>query len=206
MGRLKDALLVWASTPTRRELQKLALKKDEVTAKATAESAVVRMWKRNTAELEVLLNSAYEKINAQAEIINQAKQGDWQEKLIDKGLELAPLLFANMQKSNSPPKAALLIPPSNNAHASASLPTGNQTEAPLPFTDEQIKEYVDNVPEKYISPLSKLPFDKFQQVIKGKVPELTNIQILKAHEYIQDRSIQYGESRTASETISKANE
>ena len=199
MGRFKDALLMWVSTPTRRELQKMALKKEESTTKAAVESAVVRMWKRNSQELESLLTTAYEKINTQAEIIANAKQGDWQEKLIDKGLELAPLFFGNQGKFIPKPPTHAPAPLQVETKTSSSIVNAatNPPEAALNLTSTEIKEYVDNVPENYVKPLTNLTYDRFVKIIKNKVPELNNEQILEAHGYMHER-LNNGEIRQES--------
>jgi len=190
MSHIRESLRTWANKPSRREIKELERLKQIQNVKASEESSSVRMLRKHNAMLEDLLKKAYETITSQAEVIQGHTQGDWQDKLITKGLDMLPFLF----NKQSPP---IDITPNTQEVITPEVPLeaetlgSNNTEtkpASKGLTHEEIKEYVGSIGKEFIPKLASLEYDKFSALIKTKIPQATQENIFEGYELIQTKN------------------
>jgi len=191
MSRLRESLRKWANKPSKREIKEIEIKKLNQNIQASEESASVRMLKKHNSMLEELLRKAYETISSQAEVIQNHKSGDWQDKLIDKGLDMLPFLFNKQTPPiDTTPKKIPSKPQETQVPLNAgtkSIDISEETTKPAfkGLSSEEIKAYVGQIEHKLIPKLASLPYEKFSALIKSKIPDATQENIFEGYELIQ---------------------
>lgn len=186
----REAFRHWANKPTRREIREKEEKNRLSLAKANEESAQVRQLKKQIALLEDLLDKSYNQINNLSEVVNNQKQGDAMDRLIDKGLDIAENLFL--------PKKTINISPKKSPQSSEASISQNQTQIEsssdikasdgYPYNSEQIKELVDSFPAEQIIRASKAPYPLFSKLLKKNYPQASNENILEAYNRVIERA------------------
>jgi hypothetical protein len=190
MATIREAMRVWALKPTKKERRLQALKDAENKQKAAEESYTVRNLRKALALQEEMTEKAYVTIRQQQETIDNHKSGDWQEKLVDKGLDMLPFLF----NSPKPPINVTGATKPDNLHPQplaadqGTKSTEIKQEAAKGLSHEEIKNYVDSIDNKWIPQLTSLEYDKFSQLIKTKIPEATQENILDGYTLLQEKN------------------
>jgi hypothetical protein len=185
MVGFREAVRSWANQPTRAERREKERLKEIQIQKAADESAQVRALKKQLQVMEELLDKAYSQIQAQSDIIANHKQGDWMDKLVDKGIDLADNLFGGKPapRNITPPQAIESRTSNGNESSNPNL----ENEVLDPYTSEEVQELVKGFDFEQIKMASKAPYGMFSSKLKQHYPRATKENILEAYNLVLDR-------------------
>ena len=158
------------------------------------ESAQVRSLKKQIEVLEELLEKSYEQIRSQSEIIASHRDGDWMDKLIDKGLDVVDNLFGSSKSK----KVIDVTPTLQQSVSSEEESTENAVietsldETSEGYTFQQISEIVNALSPEDLKKASSVPFFLLKQGILDNYPGATDENIKEAQRLIKEK-VQNGE-------------
>lgn len=199
----RNAIRNWANKPTKverleikhkqelLELQKAEeeQRKRDILAEASKESAQVRALKKQLDVMEELLEKAYTQIKEQSSIIANHKEGDWMDKLVDKGLDVVDNVFGSSKNTIDITPKKKKSTPSPSAEITESTTTASEESQPAEgYSSQEVKDFVDNMEDYKIKIASNFTYDKFSNIIKKNAPEATNENILEAYELVKERA------------------
>lgn len=178
----------WANAPTRKERLEIEQKEQEARQKGQEESAIVRGLKKENKLLDELLEKSYAQIRAQSEIISQHKEGDWMDKLIDRGLDIADNVFGKPKTTIDITKQSPSLPHTTThteeQHGEDTKPTPSVSS---PYSDEEIKGIVESLDFEQIQKAAKAPYILFSKSLKNHYPEASAENLLLAYNLVQER-------------------
>jgi hypothetical protein len=183
----REAVRNWANKPSRREIAEKKAKSNEQIAKANEESAQVRMLKKQIKVLEELLETAYNQIKSQSELIANHKEGDWMDKLVDKGLDVVDSLFGK-PKNSTMKYVTQSTPVQTPVEATETTNTATSEEVPVStgYSSEQIAELVNSFDIEDIKKGAKAPYFMFSKSLLKHYPEASQENILEAYTLVQE--------------------
>lgn len=184
----REALRSYANRPTRREVREKEEKNKQSLAKANEESAQVRQLKKQIALLEDLLDKSYNQIHNLSDLVNNQKQGDTMDRLIDKGLDIAENLFMPKKILNVQPTSSPLPLDAKSNSQNVDTHTSNDSVSSGSFTSEDLNKIIDAFPQDQIIRASKAPYPLFSKLIKKNYPQASNENILDAYNRVIERA------------------
>ena len=196
----KHAVRNWANAPTRAEKVEIKHKEElltqhlfneeqrkrDVLVEASKESAQVRALRKQLILMEELLDKSYNQIKEQSDIISNHKEGDWMDKLVDKGLDVADNIF-------NPSKKPINITPKNQKPSTSNTETTSTAiadKSPVVegYSSEEVIDFVNSMNQIKLNIASNYTYDKFSAIIKKNAPEVSNENILQAFELVKERT------------------
>lgn len=167
-GRLKLAMaILFAKKP---------VKKDPVKVEAAKESARVTALKRQVETLEEI-NIAYaEQVKLMSKELSKQKEGDMQEKII--GM-VGNMFLGNQSMTPNSASSIPVIPQKAVKEHQSTLETG------VRYSDSDLMSMAENIPSPIIQQLKNMAFDKFSEVIKTQLPDISNESIQRSKEILE---------------------
>ena len=187
---LRIALRNWANKPSRAEIISLEKQKKDKAKQSNEESIQVRALNRQLKVVDDLLEQSYTQIKRMSDTIASHREGDWMDKLIDKGLDVVDNLFAK-------PKGNVIdITPGSNSHTipqiqppeSADNSGTKETHTTLSggYSSQEINELINKFDIEDLKKGAKAPYFLFSKSLKQHYPRATNENILEAYNLTQE--------------------
>jgi len=154
----------------------LKQKKDPVRVAAAQESIRVTALKRQVETLDAINQEYALQIKAMSKELANHRENNFQEKLLEVGMNL---FSGKSQTQNNSPLLNQSTPNTPSIEQQTQLETGVQ------YSDDQLINIAQSLGSATIQKLKSLAYDKFAEVVKSQVPNISETSIKRSREIIE---------------------
>lgn len=148
-------------------------KKDPVKQASAEESVQVRALKRQVSTLEEINEAYAEQVKLMSKELSKHREGDMQEKIINLAMEYI------VPKSNGPKTSSIGAIGNQNIEQQTKLESG------IRYSDDKLISVAQSLPPTIIQQLQKMSMDKFSEIIKSQIPNISDESIKRSRDIIE---------------------